>query len=195
YLVEALLRCHEKHSTYVMLHSKALHQMDAAVAAAQNFTKCDADTQALQQAWQLAVRAEERSAEVLIEAWAATVAGADSIAMVLQDEQLLSFFGDEQLLSFLGDWAKDVEVEVTCQNATVLALQSQALAASALDRTAWELMQEVVTFQALALYQQQQLKKKRLQHVALTDTWEALKTALLTAADPGQPLGQRLAAS
>ncbi|CAE7253292.1 NEK5 [Symbiodinium sp. CCMP2592] len=56
-------------------------------------------------------------------------------------------------------------------------------------------MQDVVTFQALALYQQQQLKKKRLDHVALPDTWEALKMPVLAAADPGQPLGQRLAAS
>ena len=28
--------------------------------------------------------------------------------------------------------------------------------------------------QALALYQEQQLKKKRLEHVRLPDTWEAL---------------------
>lgn len=195
YLVEALLRCHEKHSTYVMLHSKALHQMDAALAKAQNFTTCNADTQALHEAWQLAVRAEERSQEVLIEAWAATVAGADSIATAFKDEQLLSFFGDEQLLSFLGDWAQDLDVTMLCQNATVLALQSQALAATALDRTAWALMQEVVTFQAVALYQEQQLKKKRLEHVALPDAWEALKIALLAAADPGQVLGQRLVAS
>ncbi|OLP78673.1 hypothetical protein AK812_SmicGene41126 [Symbiodinium microadriaticum] len=165
--------------------------------------------EALHEAWQLAVRAEERSQEVLIEAF--------------KDEQLLSFFGDEQLLSFLGDWAQDLDVTMLCQNATVLALQSQALAATALDRTAWALMQEVVTFQAVALYQEQQLKKKRLEHVALPDAWEALcvcrmkaaaghegfrvdlsdtyleerlakalKIALLAAADPGQVLGQRL---
>ncbi|CAE7346952.1 NEK5 [Symbiodinium natans] len=183
-LVEALIRCHEKHSTYTMLHSKAMRQMDAALAAAHNFTRCDADTKALHEAWQLAVRAEERSQEVLIEAWATTVAAA---------EHLLIAFEDEQLLLLLKDWAKDVEVEVSCQNTTALALQSQVLAAAALDRAAWSLTQQVITFQALASYQDQQLKQKHLEHVALPDAWEALKVQLAAAADPGQPLGQRLA--
>ena len=118
-LVESFLHVHEKHGTYSMLEMRALELMDSAVVSAQNFSQCDKDSKAMRESWQRAMWAEERSQEAgeaslgflgscrpslpdhvqaLLEAWAATVSGA---------ERLLIALNHEQLLLRLVDFAKD----------------------------------------------------------------------------------------
>ena len=58
-----------------------------ALNLAQNFSQCNSDTASLHDAWQRAMRAEERSNEALLEAWSATLTAAERLAVAFEDSK------------------------------------------------------------------------------------------------------------
>ena len=132
---------------------QALDEVKEAVNLAQNFSECKTDTQNLQNAWQRAMRSEERAKEALLEAWSATVTSADHINFVLDENMFLQLAEQNFDLVELDD--DDAALEKMCQNMTSLAQRLYSKAFKLLEEAVKPLVEKVATFRVLAAYQEQ----------------------------------------
>lgn len=129
---------------------QALDEVRKAVNLAQNFSECGTDTQDLQNAWQRAMRSEERAKEALLEAWSATVTSADHITMILNEKLFLQLVEESFDLIDLDE----ATLEQTCKNMTHLVQEVYGKAFGLLEDAAKPLVKKVATFRVLAAYQE-----------------------------------------
>ena len=185
-ILESFLRCHEKHDAFTMLHLKALDQVEYAVTLAKNFSRCEgADTVALRESWQRAMRAEERSNEALLEAWSASIATSEHLGLVM-DQGFLS-----HLVANL-EFSEEGPLE-RCENGTRIAQRLYGHAVSVAVSALQPLALQLNTFQVLATYQEYQLKHRKLRYIPLNLDTSELKTVLADISNPKTPNGRALA--
>ncbi|CAK9105872.1 unnamed protein product [Durusdinium trenchii] len=190
-LLESFLRSHEKHNMFTMMHLKSLDETDRALNLARNFSHCaGADTSALHEIWQRLQRSEEKTSEALLEAWAATVTAAERMQIAMEDEGFVGNLIEELDL----DTVDHTNLEKACNSLTEI---SQALfhrAVALADQALRPLALQLLTFQALSTFQEQELKTRRLVYIPTPAISMAdLKTRLMEIGDPSKSAGRRLA--
>lgn len=190
-ILESFLHTHEKQDAFTMLHLKALDQTEDALNLAQNFSQCaGASSASLRESWQRALRADERSSEALLEAWSATITTAERLRIAVKDERFL-----ERLPQHIDLEAGSAVLTASCQNHTALAQESYSQAVALVASSLQPLATQINTFKALATYQEQQLRHRRLEYLAAPEAFMSSElTALLTTlSDPSTTLGRALA--
>lgn len=197
-ILQSFLHAHEKHDTFTMLHLKALEQTEYAVNLARNFSQCaGADTAVLREAWQNALRAEERSSEALLEAWSATITTSHRLDVAVKDE---SFFErvarhiDLDTRSAKRQTAHRGHVghaDCSSKNHTAFAQEVYGHAVRTVVAALQPLAMQINIFKVLETYQEQQLQHRKLAYIPapMTSVSTELKTFLDKLSDPKSPQG------
>eukprot|EP00439_Symbiodinium_sp_Y106_P045371 s4758_g5.t1 len=190
-LLESFLRSHEKHGVFTMMRLRALDHTDDALKLAQNFSQCGgADTAALQNSWQTVQLAEERGAEVLLEAWAATVTTAERLQIALEDENFIANVIEGVELQH----GMDAKLREHCTNFKEISQQLFGHAIQAVDRALKPLLMQILTFQAVRNFQEQELKSRRSDYIPAPQiSFADLTIRLAAIGDPTQAPGRALA--
>ncbi|CAE7378765.1 NEK5 [Symbiodinium natans] len=191
-LLEGFLATHEKHNTFTMLRLQVLDDTDAALHVAANFSVCGgADTSLLRESWQQVARAEERANVALQEAWSATLTAAERLRIAFKEEGILHHLIRGAVLD-----DESVERLEGCEDQFHQIGQSLfSHAVQVVNRVVQPLLMQLITFEALQGYQEEELKSRGLRylpsppHLGL----RALKTELVAAVDPSTPAGRALA--
>jgi len=191
-LADYFVAAHEKHNIFAESRYQVLDKSEYIARRANQYVSCGSDLGGLQLAWEDALHSEERAADTLLEAWAATVATQERLHMAI-DQGLVDRVIDATSVS--ND--PDSQPSNLCNDPKLLMERVHQQAVLALDHALWPLTEQVFALEKLAQFQQQEMQTKQLHGVQawpLDEVAFSMYSAASEAADPSSPKGKILLA-
>jgi len=188
-VVDFLVRAHERHAIYVESYAQALDAAEVYLADIDRYYACGMEPGELHDSWLRTQQAQEHADEQLLEAWGATGAAHERL-------QVATTQGLVERVAETAAIEAPYEV-LPCGDLQAVATRVHKAAVDAVDKALWPIAEQVVTLERIRMYQDEQMRKRRLQAppvLSSRNTAETLFAVCAASESPQTQEGRSLAA-